>query len=624
MIFAPGEAKHVRTTLQRAGKEDYSLLVESSPSGKADWVAHARAQLAFEDAKKLSRAKAPIGRGANAREGLGAAQAKNLGFGARWSNVRWVECADREVTAEVELPREFAADASDWMAHPALTDTSATIGLHLFGTEIGQGDVFAPMAINRVQVSGGRWPQRFRSRARLTYKDERIATFDVQLGGVDGKLLASFEGLTLRRLSRGGMELAAKPASLLAQMLAAGIRSTDAPELFARLLNSPARQIVVSSIALSDLRFSLSQRTIPPSRQAARAQAAEADYDSNVERKIAEFWAELLGAEAAKPDDDFFSLGGTSLTAIRLVAKIRKEFGATLPLATLFQVPTLRELAAYVADKAGLSPAPAAAAGSSAEPKQGPSPESEWSPLVRICKGTSDHRPLFCVHGGGGNVLGFREISQRLGKDYPFYGLQARGVDGVLAPLTDIGDMARLYIEAVKTVDHSGPYCLAGYSGGGVVAFEMAQQLRQQGLEVPLLVMFDTLSPVASIKEMRLKDKLKAARNLDVRYVLDWPALKRRRRQKHNYLKELQEKLLPGEPVPHELLETTLMDAYLTAQSRYEPRAYTGSLLLFRASQADLRYTWAGASLGWAAFAQPRRCVGGQTSLSWLARWGCH
>ncbi len=208
------------------------------------------------------------------------------------------------------------------------------------------------------------------------------------------------------------------------------------------------------------------------------------------------------------------------------------------------------------------------------------------------------------MHGGGGNVLGFREISQRLGKDYPFYGLQARGVDGVLAPLTDIGDMARLYIEAVKTVDHSGPYCLAGYSGGGVVAFEMAQQLRQQGFEVPLLVMFDTLSPVASIKEMRLKDKLKAARNLDVRYVLDWPALKRRRRQKHNYLKELEEKLLPGEPVPHELLETTLMDAYLTAQSRYEPRAYTGSLLLFRASRADLRYTWAGASLGWAAFAQ--------------------
>src|SRR5206468_12126080 len=112
-----------------------------------------------------------------------------------------------------------------------------------------------------------------------------------------------------------------------------------------------------------------------------------------------------------------------------------------------------------------------------------------WSPLVPICRGEAGRRPLFCVHGAGGNVLNFKIISDRLGPQQPFYGLQAQGVDGRLQPLKTIEEMAAQYVEAIRSVDARGPYQLAGYSGGGVIALEMAQVLKREGAQVQLVAM---------------------------------------------------------------------------------------------------------------------------------------
>src|SRR6202046_1048263 len=96
------------------------------------------------------------------------------------------------------------------------------------------------------------------------------------------------------------------------------------------------------------------------------------------------------------------------------------------------------------------------------------------------------------MHGAGGNVLIYRELSKLLGDDQPFYGLQAQGLDGSAPPLTKIEDMAALYVKEIRRERPAGPYLLGGYCLGGTIAYEVAQQLRAQGQEVTLLALFDT------------------------------------------------------------------------------------------------------------------------------------
>jgi thioesterase domain-containing protein len=104
--------------------------------------------------------------------------------------------------------------------------------------------------------------------------------------------------------------------------------------------------------------------------------------------------------------------------------------------------------------------------------------------------------PLFCVHAIDGNVLVFQNLARHLDPDQPVYGLQAKGLDGKQAPHTRFEDMAADYIKEIRTVQPEGPYLLAGYSSGGVVAFEMAQQLQAQGQQVELLALIDSYCPV--------------------------------------------------------------------------------------------------------------------------------
>jgi thioesterase domain-containing protein/acyl carrier protein len=318
-----------------------------------------------------------------------------------------------------------------------------------------------------------------------------------------------------------------------------------------------------------------------------------------VERILAEVWRELLGVEEIGTEDDFFALGGHSLAAVRLFARIRKQYAVDLPLATLFQAPTLGALAAVVAHAGGLDTAQPAA-----EPKKHASNvislvTRSWSPLVAICKGRAERRPLFCVHGAGGNVLNFKIISDRLGHEQPFYGLQAQGVDGRLAPLATIEEMATQYVEAIRTVDAHGPYRLAGYSAGGVIALEMAQQLKRDGAAVELLAMIDTLSPTAARRKVSNFKKLWLMRHWTVQFALDWPG--RRRRGKladATYALALQ-RLARGEPLPPELVEFHLFRSFVAAQERYHPAPYDGSMVLFKATQADTQYLGAGDTLGW-------------------------
>jgi phthiocerol/phenolphthiocerol synthesis type-I polyketide synthase E len=199
----------------------------------------------------------------------------------------------------------------------------------------------------------------------------------------------------------------------------------------------------------------------------------QSDYvapQAGAEETLAGVWRKVLGIDKIGVHDNYFDLGGDSVLAVHLFAEIEKAFQTKLPLATLFEAPTISAIARILRREA---------------------PASGWSPLVAI-QPAGSRPPFFCIHGAGGGVLLYRDLSRRLGSDQPFYGLQAQGQDGSCSPLTSIEDMAALYVKEIQRVRPHGPYFLGGYCAGGTIAYEVAQRLQAAGEEVGLLAMFDT------------------------------------------------------------------------------------------------------------------------------------
>jgi pyochelin synthetase len=189
-----------------------------------------------------------------------------------------------------------------------------------------------------------------------------------------------------------------------------------------------------------------------------------------LELKLTGLWEKILNVHPIHPRDNFFDLGGNSLLAVRLFSELRKQTGRVLALSTLFQAPTVEKLAALLRTE-GWAPS--------------------WTSLVPIRAGGS--KPSFyCVHGAGGNVLLFHDLARLLGPDYPFYGVQAHGMDGTKDYLKTVEEMAKHYLKEIRDLQPRGPYYLGGFCMGGQVAYEMAQMLRQDGEKVALLAMIDT------------------------------------------------------------------------------------------------------------------------------------
>src|ERR1700691_3309886 len=192
-----------------------------------------------------------------------------------------------------------------------------------------------------------------------------------------------------------------------------------------------------------------------------------------LELQLVSLWEEVLNLRPIGVTDNFFELGGHSLLAVRLFALIDKRLGKRLPLAALFRGATIEGLA-NIFRQNSLTEAP-----------------SSLVPIQPLGK----KRPIFLVHPAGGHVFPFVGLAQCLGPDQPCYGLQARGVEEGQEAHTRIEDMAACYIEAIRSVQPEGPYLLGGWSMGGEIAFEMAQQLHALGQTVALLALLDARIP---------------------------------------------------------------------------------------------------------------------------------
>jgi amino acid adenylation domain-containing protein len=192
-----------------------------------------------------------------------------------------------------------------------------------------------------------------------------------------------------------------------------------------------------------------------------------------LERAVADIFERVLGVRPTPADDDFFDLGGHSLLAVELFAAIERDMGVRLPLATIFEAPTVHELAAVLGPQERVVP---------------------WSSLVGLTT-TGSRIPFFAVTAGDGNAVGFGQLARHLGPEQPFYALQPRGLDGRTRLHTSVEAMARHCLTEVRGVQPEGPYLLGGRCLGGLIAFEMARRLEAIGEEVALLVVLDSLGP---------------------------------------------------------------------------------------------------------------------------------
>jgi amino acid adenylation domain-containing protein len=304
-----------------------------------------------------------------------------------------------------------------------------------------------------------------------------------------------------------------------------------------------------------------------------------------LQKQLATIWSELLSVKVIGINDNFFELGGHSLLAVRLFAQIEKNLGKRLPLATLFQAPTVAQLALIIEKSIQKDWAVA------------------WSSLVEI-QPAGSKPAFFCVHALGGNVLEYYDLARHLGADQPFYGLQSAGLDGQRPPHTRVEDMAAHYIKEMRKLQPEGPYFIGGRSLGGMVAFEMAQQLKAQGQTIGVLALLDTY-PSGYAKLFRNEATLSAAlrraakrtkahvanlQRLTVKEGLAYLKNKARfaprkiKSQVWRRLYKVYENF--GRPLPRMLKDIKEFNSL--AVRAYTPQVYDGKVTLFWAS-ADLR-----------------------------------
>jgi amino acid adenylation domain-containing protein len=216
-----------------------------------------------------------------------------------------------------------------------------------------------------------------------------------------------------------------------------------------------------------------------------------------LQRQLVEIWEELLKIHPISVTDNFFELGGDSLLLVILAARIKERLGKCVPMAALFKGPTIEHLSHLL--------------GRAKE-------HSSWSALVPMQQNGANS-PLFCPHAGGGQVLCYADLVRYLGNDQPFYGLQMCESETGVVVHNQIEAMASDYVDSIRAFHPTGPYLLGGWSMGGVIAFEMARQLQQQGQQIALLALIDVEVPLVQKSEHNWATLLTSfAHNLGLTY----------------------------------------------------------------------------------------------------------
>ena len=309
-----------------------------------------------------------------------------------------------------------------------------------------------------------------------------------------------------------------------------------------------------------------------------------------IEAQLLHIWRRTLGQPELGVEESAFHAGATSLQSMRIMAQVESRFGKSLPVTALYQAPSPREFARLLAD------------GSSTP---------EWRRLVPI-QPAGTRTPIFMVHHGAGSTYGFNGIARHLHAERPLYGLQESGWQDDEPFPHSLEQMAGDYVAEVRTVQPHGPYVLGGFCFGGLVAYEMAQQLRAAGEPVALLVLMDAYAPVPlpAPKSASERARSHAQRLAGMRptqraaYLLQragrrvyWAGANARMRARNLAWSAINETFpRMGLTVDSRVRGHAFLKWNALLQDKYSPRSYDGRALLIRSARIDLPddYGWNG------------------------------
>ncbi|BBD64384.1 amino acid adenylation domain-containing protein [Nostoc commune NIES-4072] len=288
------------------------------------------------------------------------------------------------------------------------------------------------------------------------------------------------------------------------------------------------------------------------------------------ELALVKLWENLLNTRPIGVIDNFFDLGGHSFLAVRLMAQIQDKFGHNLPLSTLFENPTIEKLATIVSQ---------------------PFRQTSNSHLVAI-NSSGDKIPFFCVHGAGGNISPYFNLSKRLGEDYPLYALEDT-LEKEKPEVISVEETATRYLLEIRKIQPNGPYLLGGHCYGGVLAFEIAQQLQKQGQTVGLLVVIDAILSETRIETtddddakflLRIAESIKTDNNIDFSVpfeeLRDLPLT-----EQLNLINQKGNFIFSDAEIEDFLRYYKLFKAHVQAMRNYVPEVYPQSITLFRANK---------------------------------------
>ena len=316
---------------------------------------------------------------------------------------------------------------------------------------------------------------------------------------------------------------------------------------------------------------------------------------SSLEEALTEIWCEVLGVDSVQPDDDFFDLGGDSLRAVQVVMRIREmlRFEVSVSPSRLFERATV----AHQADLLNRADA------------------FRHTSSIVCLQSRGAGTPFFCVHPIGGDVLSYVRLARSLRPERPFYGVQGL----IPEEIQSIEAMAARYIEELRAVQPAAPYCVGGFSFGGTVAIEMAQQLHAGGHQIALVALFDHPAPRSDYRTVKFSScfSLNFLRNLPA--WLDSSFLQGGSEARANLLRwmravkrRLQHLLGAGDARPKAIdrIDTAHMseiglrvvDAHYRALDSYVPRVYPGRLTLFHSGVHPLLSSY-DPTMGWGALA---------------------
>jgi thioesterase domain-containing protein len=323
-----------------------------------------------------------------------------------------------------------------------------------------------------------------------------------------------------------------------------------------------------------------------PAPASAGAKAPYAAPRTDAQRQLASIWARLLGVDRVGIDDDFFQLGGTSLLAVRVINQIRAALGVSLAVADFFLEPTVAAIARHVsfADCCAMNGAAAEIHGPVNAAACLPLPSNGNGRSLTLLRAGAAASPLFCVHGLGGHVGAFMPLAKRLSPKRPVYALQAQGLDAGQRPHDRIEDMAAFYLHEIRQVQPRGPYLLAGWSLGGLIALAAAQQLHLAGEPVALVAMLDTYLSLPDDEELDPDDQA-VIRWIAPLLNLSMDELKALPLDRQWELISERAGAAEGIGIAEIRRLAATCTAHLAACARYRPQRYDGSVVLFAAER---------------------------------------